>query len=139
MVTVCAPTHPLASIEKPISLEEFGRHVQLVVPDNQPGTEKTQVAVAGEREWLVTDLGQNVTCWLRDSAGATCLWIWSPKTWLRVAWSNSGAEHGTFARWYLFSHACEEASFHRLKSAPFSCWRAGRRPEVAIAEVIRIS
>lgn len=43
MVTVCAPTHPLAASAEPISMEDFGRHVQLVVPDNQPGAEKTQM------------------------------------------------------------------------------------------------
>jgi DNA-binding transcriptional LysR family regulator len=56
MVTVCAPSHPLASSPEPTSLEEFGRHVQLVVTDNQPEAEKTQVGVAGERQWLLNDL-----------------------------------------------------------------------------------
>jgi DNA-binding transcriptional LysR family regulator len=53
IVTVCAPTHPLATSSEPISLEEFGRHIQLVVTDNQ---EKTQIGVAGERQWLLNDL-----------------------------------------------------------------------------------
>ena len=57
MVTVCAPTHPLAAALEPITREEFGRHVQLVVTDNQPGAAKSQKAVAGERQWLVNDLG----------------------------------------------------------------------------------
>ena len=57
LVTVCAPTHPLASVDRPISSEEFGEYVQLVVTDNQPGAEKTQMGVAGERQWLVNDLG----------------------------------------------------------------------------------
>jgi DNA-binding transcriptional LysR family regulator len=57
MVTVCAPSHPLASTPGPISLDEFGRHVQIVVTDNQPGAEKTQRGVAGKRQWLVNDLG----------------------------------------------------------------------------------
>jgi DNA-binding transcriptional LysR family regulator len=57
LVTVCAPAHPLASVDRPISLEEFGEYVQLVVTDNQPGAEKTQKGVAGERQWLVNDLG----------------------------------------------------------------------------------
>ncbi len=57
MITVCAPTHPLASSPEPISLEEFRRHIQLVVTDNQPGAEKTQMGVAGERRWLLNDLG----------------------------------------------------------------------------------
>lgn len=57
MVTVCAPSHPLASTSKPIPLDEFGRHIQIVVTDNQPGAEKTQQGVAGKRQWLVNDLG----------------------------------------------------------------------------------
>jgi DNA-binding transcriptional LysR family regulator len=57
MVTVCGPNHPLASTPKPIAKDEFGRHVQIVVTDNQPGAEKTQQGVAGKRQWLVNDLG----------------------------------------------------------------------------------
>jgi DNA-binding transcriptional LysR family regulator len=57
MVTVCAPSHPLAAIAGPIPREEFGRHIQLVVTDNQPDAEKTQQGVAGERQWRVNDLG----------------------------------------------------------------------------------
>ena len=56
MLTVCAPNHPLASHPGPISLDEFSRHVQLVVTDNQPGAEKAQMAVAGERQWLLNEL-----------------------------------------------------------------------------------
>ncbi|TAM54359.1 MAG: LysR family transcriptional regulator [Paraburkholderia sp.] len=57
MVTVCSPSHPLAAIAGPISREEFGRHIQLVVTDNQPDSEKTQQGVASERQWWVNDLG----------------------------------------------------------------------------------
>jgi DNA-binding transcriptional LysR family regulator len=57
LVTVCAPTHPLASIGRPISLDEFSEYVQLVVTDNQPSSQKTQRGVAGERQWLVNELG----------------------------------------------------------------------------------
>lgn len=57
MVTLCAPSHPLASVPGPISKDEFGRHIQIVVTDNQPETEKTQQGVAGKRQWLVNDLG----------------------------------------------------------------------------------
>ena len=57
MVTVCAPSHPLASTPKPIPKDEFGRHIQIVVTDNQRGAEKTQQGVAGKRQWLVKDLG----------------------------------------------------------------------------------
>jgi DNA-binding transcriptional LysR family regulator len=57
MVTVCAPSHPLASTPAPIPRDEFGRHIQIVVTDNQRGAEKTQTGVAGKRQWLVNDLG----------------------------------------------------------------------------------
>jgi DNA-binding transcriptional LysR family regulator len=57
LVTVCAPSYPLASTPTPIPVDEFGRHVQIVVTDNQPGAEKTQQGVAGKRQWLVNDLG----------------------------------------------------------------------------------
>ena len=57
MVTACAPSHPLASTPDPIPMDEFGRHIQIVVTDNQPGAEKTQQGVAGKRQWLVNDLG----------------------------------------------------------------------------------
>jgi len=57
MVTVCAPAYPLASTPKTIPVDEFGRHTQIVVTDNQPGAEKTQQGVAGKRQWLVNDLG----------------------------------------------------------------------------------
>ena len=57
MVTLCAPSHPLASTPEPIPVDEFGQHVQIVVTDNQPKAEKTQQGVAGKRQWLVNDLG----------------------------------------------------------------------------------
>lgn len=57
MVTVCAPSHALAAIAGSIPREEFGRHIQLVVTDNQPDAEKTQQGVASERQWWVNDLG----------------------------------------------------------------------------------
>jgi len=57
MLTVCAPSHPLAAVAGPIPREEFGRHIQLVVTDNQPDAEKTQHGVAGEHQWHVNDLG----------------------------------------------------------------------------------
>lgn len=57
MVTVCAPSHPLAAIGGSIPREEFGRHIQLVVTDNQPDAEKSQQGVASVRQWWVNDLG----------------------------------------------------------------------------------
>ncbi|WP_322416016.1 LysR family transcriptional regulator [Mesorhizobium huakuii] len=56
MVTVCAPTHPLAAARSPVPTDEFSRHVQLVVTDNRPNADKTEVAVVGERKWHVNDL-----------------------------------------------------------------------------------
>src|ERR1700728_4115651 len=55
MVTVCAPSHPLAAIAGAIPREELGRHIQLVVTDNQPDGEETQQGVGGERQWRVKD------------------------------------------------------------------------------------
>ncbi len=57
MVTVCGPAHPLAAMDGPIRREEFGRHIQLVVTDNQPDAQKTQQGVASGRQWWVNDLG----------------------------------------------------------------------------------
>ena len=57
MVTVCAPSYPLASTPKPIPVDEFGRYIQVIVTDNQPGAEESQQGVAGKRQWLVNDLG----------------------------------------------------------------------------------
>ncbi|GJH30263.1 hypothetical protein CBA19CS42_37125 [Caballeronia novacaledonica] len=62
MVTVCAPSHPLAAIAGPIPREECGRHIQLVLTDNQPDAEKTQHGVASERQWLANDLGAKTIC-----------------------------------------------------------------------------
>jgi DNA-binding transcriptional LysR family regulator len=55
MVTACAPMHPLASAPRPVPMDEFGLHIQIVVTDNQPGAEKIQQGVAGKRQWLVND------------------------------------------------------------------------------------
>ena len=57
MVTVCAPSFPLAATPQPIPVDEFGRYTQIIVTDNQPGADQTQEGVAGKRQWLVNDLG----------------------------------------------------------------------------------
>lgn len=56
MVTVCAPTHPLAAAFSPVPTDAFSRHVQLVVTDNRPDADNTEVAVVGDRKWHVNDL-----------------------------------------------------------------------------------
>ena len=78
MVTICAPAHPLASTPKPIPMDEFGRHVQIVVTDNQPGAERTQQGVAGKRQWLVNDLGAK-----RDLLNAGLGWGHLPRHLVR--------------------------------------------------------
>ena len=57
MVTLCAPSHPLASAPGPIPKHEFSRYIQIVVTDNQPRAEHNQHGVSGRRQWLVNDLG----------------------------------------------------------------------------------
>ena len=47
----------------------MGRHIQLVVTDNQPDAEKTQQGVASERQWWVNDLGAKQTCLEAACAG----------------------------------------------------------------------
>lgn len=69
MITVCAPGHPLAKIKRPISLEEFRLHDQLVVTDHQPNAEQSQKGVVAERKWLVNDL-----CAKRDMLIAGLSW-----------------------------------------------------------------
>ncbi|OWT63662.1 LysR family transcriptional regulator [Candidimonas nitroreducens] len=78
MVTVCAPAHPLASAPKPIPMDEFGRHVQIVVTDNQHGAERIQQGVAGKRQWLVNDLGAK-----RDLLNAGLGWGHLPRHLVR--------------------------------------------------------
>lgn len=56
MVTVCAPSHPLAMFRAPVPLDELTRFPQIVVTDNQLDAEKSQRSVAGERNWFVDDL-----------------------------------------------------------------------------------
>src|SRR3546814_14815560 len=55
MVTVFAPSYPLASTPKPIPVDEFGRHIQIILPHNQPGAETTQHAVSATPQWLFND------------------------------------------------------------------------------------
>lgn len=56
MVTVCAPSHPLATGEQPQPVDELSRFVQIIVTDFQRYAEDSQRAVAGERNWFVDDL-----------------------------------------------------------------------------------
>lgn len=97
MVTVCAPSHALAAIAGPIPREEFGRHIQLVVTDNQPDAEETQQGVAGERQWLVNDLGAKHDLLREAYAGGTCRIMWLRRISRMEHLSNSNGAHGTCA------------------------------------------
>ena len=98
MVTVCAP---IASAGRnrggPIPREEFGRHIQLVVTDNQPDAEKTQQGVAGERQWRVNDLGAKHDLLREACAGGTCGDHTVAEGKTSLEWntpSNSNGAHG---------------------------------------------
>lgn len=56
MVTVCAPSHPLAQLRASIPSEEFERHTQIVVSDHGDSPAEFKKGIAGERNWLVADL-----------------------------------------------------------------------------------
>lgn len=49
------PREPYSSANERVKFV-MSSHVQLVVTDNQPNSEKTQWEVAGERHWLLNDL-----------------------------------------------------------------------------------
>jgi DNA-binding transcriptional LysR family regulator len=109
MVTVCAPTHPLASINRPISADEFGEYVQLVVTDNQPGAQKAQMGVAGERQWLVNDLGAK-----RDLLVAGLSWGHMPVDLVADDLAQGRLVELRRRAWHL-------------KNMPCNCWRGERR------------
>jgi DNA-binding transcriptional LysR family regulator len=56
-VTVCASSYPLAAFDGAIPPEEFERHNQLVITDHDPKFESFKRGIAGERNWLLADLG----------------------------------------------------------------------------------
>ncbi|MES2743288.1 MAG: LysR family transcriptional regulator [Pseudomonadota bacterium] len=56
LVTVCAPSHPLALLEGELGDTEFERHTQLVVSDFSEKMGGFSQGVRGERNWYVGDL-----------------------------------------------------------------------------------
>jgi DNA-binding transcriptional LysR family regulator len=64
MLTVCAPGHPLAEVNGPISLEQLRGHTQLVLTDRSPLTAGRDNAVAGDDNWRLADLPAKQACLL---------------------------------------------------------------------------
>lgn len=65
MVTVCAPTHPLAEAAKtgePVPLTQLREHTQLVLTDRSSLTAGLDMAVAGEDNWRLADLPAKQAC-----------------------------------------------------------------------------
>ncbi|AKU20901.1 LysR family transcriptional regulator [Massilia sp. NR 4-1] len=57
VVTVAAPSHPLAALKPPISRQEAAGHVQLILTDRSDLTAGRQFGVAGNQNWRLADLG----------------------------------------------------------------------------------
>lgn len=55
-VTVCAASHPLASLPAPICAVELQRHTQLAVTDPDTDAHGLSTCAIGERTWFVADL-----------------------------------------------------------------------------------
>lgn len=55
LVPVCAPEHPLASVDAPQALSELESHHQIVHTEREPARTEDQ-GVLGSRTWRVTDL-----------------------------------------------------------------------------------
>lgn len=68
LVTVCAPTHPLAQHEGPLTLEQLRDHTQLVLTDRSTLTQGRDAAVAGSDNWRLADLPAKLAC-LRTGFG----------------------------------------------------------------------
>jgi DNA-binding transcriptional LysR family regulator len=57
MVTVVAPSHPLATASQPIPVEVLARHVQLVLTDRSMLSEGRDFGVISPRTWRLADFG----------------------------------------------------------------------------------
>ena len=62
LVTVCAPTHPLAREDGPLSEEQLRRHTQLVLTDRSKLTAGRDKAVVGGDNWRLADLPAKLAC-----------------------------------------------------------------------------
>lgn len=62
LVTVCAPTHPLARSDQALALSELREHTQLVLTDRSSLTKGQQHSVAGEDNWRLADLPTKLAC-----------------------------------------------------------------------------
>lgn len=57
MVTVVAPSHPLAAFKKAIPMKELSQHVQLVLTDRSQLSEGKSFGVFAPQTWKLADLG----------------------------------------------------------------------------------
>ncbi|OZI66997.1 LysR family transcriptional regulator [Bordetella genomosp. 11] len=57
MVKVVAPSHPLASVQGEITLQELSKHVQLVLTDRTDLTEGNSYGVFSPLTWRLADMG----------------------------------------------------------------------------------
>jgi DNA-binding transcriptional LysR family regulator len=68
MVTVVAPSHPLAALPGPIPAATAREHVQLVLTDRSSLTEGQDLGVLGRQTWRLADLGAK-HIFLREGLG----------------------------------------------------------------------
>ena len=61
LIPVAAPGHPLGQIDRPISRDELGRHVQLVLTDRSGLTGARDYGVLSSQTWRLADLGAKHT------------------------------------------------------------------------------
>lgn len=64
LLTVCAPTHPIATLEQPLELSQLREHTQLVLTDRSPLTAGRDNGVAGDDNWRLADLPAKQACLL---------------------------------------------------------------------------
>jgi len=57
LVTVVAPTHPLASYKRVVPQSELQRHVQLVLSDRSPLSKGQSYGVFSKNAWRLADMG----------------------------------------------------------------------------------
>lgn len=64
LVTVCAPDHPLARVDGPLTMTHLREHTQLVLTDRSALTAGRDLAVAGDDNWRLADLPAKLACLL---------------------------------------------------------------------------
>lgn len=98
MVTVAAPSHPLASRDGLIQPRELKEHVQLVLTDRTALTDGTTFGVFLRKHGGLRTLVQSTRSCAPDSGGGTCRWRWCRLTWMPARLSGCGWRPSKFAR-----------------------------------------